>query len=136
MCHLAVSQDLEYVEFFSGAGKVFEEVHGSAYPCTAVDIEYLKGIPHRGKSNPFDFMTPAGFASFGGTFYCGSLCFHPSLLCFHNWLCLKIGVFDDDPKICFKRLYQKAIFGNFYLKTDPYSFRVFSSLCIYVSIYK
>ena len=68
-CHLAVSQDLEYVEFFSGAGRVFEEVHGAAYPCTAVDIEYLKGIPHQGKSNPFDFMTPAGFASFGGTFY-------------------------------------------------------------------
>ena len=91
MCHLAVSQDLEYVDFFSGAGRVFEEIHAAAYPCTAVDIEYLKGIPHRGKSNPFDFMTPAGFASFGGTFYCGNCVFSQALLVFiymvlsQNW---------------------------------------------------
>ena len=57
-------QELEYCEFFAGLGRVFEEVKGGAYPATKIDIDYLKGMPHAGRTNPFDFMTPAGFGSF------------------------------------------------------------------------
>ena len=59
---ISLPKELEYCEFFAGAGNVFKEVKGAAYPATAVDIEYLKDFAHAGRTNPFDFMTPAGFA--------------------------------------------------------------------------
>jgi hypothetical protein len=69
-CHkpkpLQLLQELEYVEFFAGAGKVHSEIMGAAYPSTAIDIEYLKG-KEPGRSNPFDFMTASGFASLVST---------------------------------------------------------------------
>jgi hypothetical protein len=69
-CHkpkpLQLLQELEYVEFFAGAGKVHSEIMGAAYPSTAIDIEYLKG-KESGRSNPFDFMTASGFASLVST---------------------------------------------------------------------
>lgn len=61
-----ILQELRYCEFFAGEGNVFREVRGNAYASMAVDITYLQGMMPEGRTNPFDFMTPAGMASLVG----------------------------------------------------------------------
>ena len=55
-------EELEYIEFFAGDGRVFQEVKGAAYPSCAVDIRYLENVGGGSQTNPFDFLTNAGFA--------------------------------------------------------------------------
>ena len=45
-------------------GAIFDQVKDAAYPACKVDIQYMRNQAHYGRSNPFDFLTPSGFASF------------------------------------------------------------------------
>lgn len=57
-------EELEYLEFFAGDGRVFQEVKGAAYPSCAVDIRYMQDLMGC-QTNPFDILTTAGFAHLG-----------------------------------------------------------------------
>ena len=55
-------QEPRYLEFFAGVGNVFAETRSAGVPGVALDIEYGEAFGFDSKSNPFNFMTPSGFA--------------------------------------------------------------------------
>ena len=57
---LAVPQDLSFLEFFAGAGKVWKHMRIDSINSIGVDITYATMNP--GEQNFFDCLSNAGFA--------------------------------------------------------------------------
>ncbi|CAK9017517.1 unnamed protein product, partial [Durusdinium trenchii] len=55
-------QDLEYLELFAGVANVFSEARKANRNALACDVEYGQHFGFAPDSNPFDFMSPSGFA--------------------------------------------------------------------------
>lgn len=52
-------QDLTFLEFFAGEGRVWKNMRTDAIDAIGVDLAY--GDPAPGKTNAFDILTNAGF---------------------------------------------------------------------------
>ena len=53
-------KEIQYIEFFAGTANCFKSAHNSGIPSMAVDIAYFEASS--GCQNPFDILTPSGFA--------------------------------------------------------------------------
>lgn len=56
------TQALHYVELFAGQGNAFAEVRSASYNGAAQEWDFGKSFGFENRKNPFDFLSPAGFA--------------------------------------------------------------------------
>ena len=59
---MTAPEDLEYLELFAGVANVFSEARKANRNALACDVEYGQHFGFAPDSNPFDFMSPSGFA--------------------------------------------------------------------------
>ena len=81
-------QELTFLEFFCGEGRVWKAVSASTKSSLGVDIRYWE--PDHGHRNPYDILSEAGFGS--GP----KIDVHVSFVLNHAWLDLHTVVIQFD----------------------------------------
>ena len=65
----ALTQELQYIEFFAGEANVFKAVRAASVTSAAVDLSYLPPTRQSGKTNAFDVLSTSGFGFLGSTLF-------------------------------------------------------------------